>query len=244
MTVSNSKIDKYIYWVPAAAIDATVGRLTADGYQLRKTFGSQCEVLKCAGKRLGHAEPAGFNRMCKRQGSWYRHSAKAGMHLIVADHRLPNYMQRYLDATMAVSDFQPKRLPTPVELRAVVDTEEYQHTRPDDWEKYSLLDRIASKILFTLTGFWRKGDNLGTAWLGHQANHANFLTKRHTTHIDGEDVAYSVTENASVCSSCVEFFNLVSEDSRKLVRSCPGSITLSGAKRDVYYDIQPVLTRK
>ena len=53
-------------------------------------------------------------------------------------------------------------------------------------------------------------------------------------------MAYSVTENAEVCSSCVEFFNLVSEDSRKLVRSCPGSITLSGAKRDIYYDVRPV----
>lgn len=238
--MSDEQIDKFVYWVPAEAIDAVTAELTVDGYCIQKTLGSQCEVLKCSGKRLGLAEPAGFSRMCKRQGSWYRSSAKNGQYLLVADHRLRGSVQRYLDATMAVSDFEPESLPDLIELKEVVDTPEYQTTRPDEWQKYSLLDRVMMKIMFTLTGFWGRGENLSTAWLGHQANHANFLAKRFTADIDGEAVAYSVTENAGVCSSCVEFFNLVSDDSRKLVRSCPGSITLSGAARGVFYDVRPV----
>jgi hypothetical protein len=61
-----------------------------------------------------------------------------------------------------------------------------------------------------------------------------------TTKIDGEDVPYSVTENAGVCSSCAEFFNVVEDGSRKLVRACPGSVIFGGAPRNVYLDVKPV----
>ena len=76
--------------------------------------------------------------------------------------------------------------------------------------------------------------------MGHRANHANFLSKKVTTEVDGKQVPYSVTGNESVCSSCVEFFNIIEVNSRKLVRSCPGAVTFGGAKRDIYYDIKPV----
>ena len=88
----------------------------------------------------------------------------------------------------------------------------------------------------------RGGDNLKKHWLGHRANHANFLSKKVTTELDGEQVPYSVTGNEGVCSSCVEFFNVIEVDSRKLVRACPGAVTFGGAKRDIYYDIKPFKT--
>jgi hypothetical protein len=55
---------------------------------------------------------------------------------------------------------------------------------------------------------------------------------------------YSISGNAGICSSCAEFFNIISDDSRKLVSSCPGAVVFGGAQRDVYYDIQPVTTGK
>ena len=60
------------------------------------------------------------------------------------------------------------------------------------------------------------------------------------TEIDGEEVPYSVTNNDGVCSSCAEFFNIISPDSRKLVRSCPGSATFGKAPKEVYVDVTPV----
>jgi hypothetical protein len=75
-------------------------------------------------------------------------------------------------------------------------------------------------------------------WLSHRANHANFVYKKITTEIDGEAVPYSLTKNKGVCSSCAEFFNVVNPDSRKLVRSCPGSIVFGGAPRDTYVDVR------
>lgn len=37
-----------------------------------------------------------------------------------------------------------------------------------------------------------------------------------------------------------EFFNVISPDSRKLVRSCPCSATFGKAPREVYVDVKPV----
>ena len=85
-----------------------------------------------------------------------------------------------------------------------------------------------------------KTDKLDRHWLGHRANHANFVAKEHTVELDGEDVPYSVTENASVCSSCAEFFNVTSSDSRKLVCACPGSAIFGGAPRDSFLEVAPI----
>jgi len=101
-------------------------------------------------------------------------------------------------------------------------------------------DSILFKTMFTLTGFWGWGDNLKSHWVNHKANHANFLSRQFTTSIDGEDVPYSITTNDGVCSSCVEFFNIIKQDDRKLVRACPGSITFAKLERERYYDVKPL----
>lgn len=94
------------------------------------------------------------------------------------------------------------------------------------------------KSFFGMFRFWKRGESLKTFWLSHKANHANFVAKKYTTRIDGEDVPYSLTQNNGVCSSCAEFFNVVSPDSRKMVRSCPGSIVFGGAPRDSFMDVK------
>ena len=238
--MSTYRYNRFIYWVPAVKIDDAKQSLGRLGYKLNKPMGSQCEVLKTSGKKLGFASPDVFSRLCKRQGSWYRNSVKNGCYLIVSDHRLNSSLDQYLDAEMTNSDFRPESLPDKESLQSLVDSKEYQSNRPDEWERPGLKDSLMFKTMFTVTGFWGWGENLKTSWLNHRANHANFLAKQYTVEIEGEQVPYTVSENKDVCSSCVEFFNIVSGDARKLVRGCPGSITLAGVKRDVYYDIKPV----
>lgn len=237
--MSTTHYHRYIYWIPTQNVDYIKQDLAKDGYKFTVPFDSQCKALNTVGNKLGYLTPSVFNRVCSRQGSWYRDSDKFGQHAIVSDHPLPEYMQEYLDAEMTESNFQPEFLPSKQELVNLVESKEYRSQRPDDWEKPKLKDAILFKIMFTFTGFWGWGDNLKSTWLNHRANHANFLAKRFTTKIDNEDVPYTVSDNCDVCSSCVEFLNLVSQDSRKLVRACPGSITLAGVQRDVYYEIKP-----
>jgi hypothetical protein len=76
---------RFIYWIPAAEITAVREDLHKHGYKFTSVLGSQCEVLKAKEKTLGYGTPDAFNRLCKRQGSWYRESNKAGMHVIARE---------------------------------------------------------------------------------------------------------------------------------------------------------------
>jgi hypothetical protein len=188
---------------------------------------------------LVFAPPTVWSRVSVRQGSWYRDSEKKGKTMIMSDHRLPAAFDQFLDAQMSTSDFMPEQLPTDTELEEVTRSEEYLAKKPEAWEQAGVKDAVMFKTLFSVTGFWGKGDNLKKHWVGHKANHANFIARKFTAKIDGEEVPYSVTGNKGICSSCAEFFNVLEPKSRKMVRSCPGAVTFGGSLRDVYYDVKP-----
>jgi len=231
---------RHLYWFNEEDFESSRKLLTEAGYRLVATLLTPCQVLRTRGKKLVFAPPAVWNRICVRQGSWYRDSDRRGKTMVMSDHRLPASLDEFLDSEMSVSDFVPESLPSQGELSTIVSSEEYQSHKPDRWEKVRWTEAVSFKMVFTLNRIWGIGDNLKKHWLGHRANHANFLSKKVTTELDGEQVPYSVTGNDGVCSSCVEFFNVIEVDSRKLVRACPGSVTFGGAKRDVYYDIKPL----
>jgi len=228
-----------IYWLPEPDCRRAVAELRRGGITVTGALLTPCQALKASHGTAIHVPPAIWRDMCSRQGSWYRKSGRAGQHMLVTAAPLPGEFEAFRDAVLSVSGFRPDSLPTDAELHRLVAAPEYRNGKPADWEKVKRWDSWLFKAFFTVTGFWRRGDNLARHWLGHRANHANFLARRFTTEIDGEAVAYSVTENARVCSSCAEFFNVVAPKDRKLVRACPGSVTIGGAQRDVYYDVRP-----
>jgi len=235
--------ERHLYWFSKEDFESSKKLLSDAGYRLKATLMTPCQVLHARGKELVYAPPQIWSRICVRQGSWYRGSDRRGHTMVMSEHRLPEAFDRFLDSKMSASSFAPKTLPTADELTKIVSSEEYQSQKPDQWEKAGWKDAMMFKVLFTVNRFWGIGDNLKKHWLGHRANHANFLSKTVTTELDGEQVPYSVTENDGVCSSCVEFFNVIDTGSRKLVRSCPGAVTFGGAERDIYYDIKPIGTR-
>lgn len=234
---------RYLYWFTKEDFGGSRDFLAAKGYKLTSTLLTPCQVLNSRGRNVTYAPPEVWSRICVRQGSWYRDSIKEGHYMLMSDHKLPDDLDRFMDAEMSTSDFLPERLPSQEELQEIVSTEEYQKKKPKEWEGIGWIDAMMFKLIFTLTRFWGKGDNLKKYWLSQRANHANFLARKFTTEINGEEVPYSVTENAGVCSSCAEFFNVISDTSRKLVRACPGSVLFGGAERNIYYDIQPSKTR-
>ncbi len=234
------RYNKHIYWVPRNKFIQLKHDLESTEFKLIPVKKHLCETLKAENKTVLYASPAIFNGLCNRQGSWYRESNKAGSYLVVSEEKLPETYSHYLDAKLSGTDFEPQSLPGRSDIKNLIDSEEYQNQRPDDWEKKTFKQGLMYKILFTLTGVWGIGDSLKSQWNNHRANHANFLSHRYTTNIDGEHVPYSVTNNDGVCSSCVEFFNLIEQDSRKMVRACPGAVHFSSVELNTYYDIQPV----
>jgi len=240
MAPTSDQPTRHVYWVDTAALPAVKADLEERGFRLATARLTPCEVLRAAGDTVFHAAPEVWNRVCARQGSWYRESDRQGWHLLLSARRLPDAFEPYRVAEHHVSDFRPGALPSRSELQQLVQSPDYREGKPDGWERVKWWEGPFFKLFFTFTRAWRRGDHLRTRWLGQRANHANFLARRHVTRLDGEEVPYSVTENAGVCSSCVEFFALVRPGDRKLVRSCPGSIALAGAPADVYVDVRPV----
>ena len=233
-------MNAFLYWIPADEFKAA-GRIVRDmGLTLSGSRMTPCETLRVAPGRAIYATPQVFSRMCTRQGSWYRASKRNGQFLLLSPVRLGAAFDHHLDAEMNASTFQPETLPTREELHAIVDSPEYKTQRPDEWEQKTAMEAVMVKVFFMLNRFWGMRDSLEKHWLTHRANHANFLAKAVTTTIDGEDVPHSVSDNAGVCSSCVEFFNIVSPDTRKLVRACPGAVSFGGAEPDVFVDIRPI----
>ncbi|MDH3326454.1 MAG: hypothetical protein OEM38_07045 [Gammaproteobacteria bacterium] len=231
---------KNIYWMPEQIFDKFKEDIRKTDFKLSSVMKTPCETLKASGKKVRYATPQVFNRLCPRQGSWYRESNKAGQILVVSEEKLSGQYGRYLNASISESDFVPDRLPSSNELEKLIKSDAYRNQRPDEWEAPGVKDSVMFKILFSLTGFWGWGDNLKSHWLNQRSNHANFLAKKYTAEIDGESVPYSVTGNDGVCSSCVEFFNIIGQDSRKMVHACPGSITFANVKRNTYYDVNPI----
>ncbi len=228
----------YLYWLEKEAFEDAKAILNKEGFSLSPTLLTPCQVMRAKGKKVIYAPPSVWSRICIRQGSWYRGSDKKGKTMMMSEIRLPESLDAYLEATHEESDFKPEALPSQEQLQEVVNTEAYQSEKPDGWERIIWWDRFMIKTFFRVFRFWKWGENLKTFWLSHKANHANFVSKKYTTKMDNEDVAYSLTENSGVCSSCVEFFNVVTPESRKLVRSCPGSIVFGGAPRNSYIDVK------
>ena len=229
----------YLYWMDKQAFETSRGVLEQAGYKLRRALLTPCQVMRAEGKTVVFAPPEVWSLMCVRQGSWYRDSSRLGQFMMMSAERLPAGLDEHLDAELEQSDFEPESLPSSDELESLTESAPYRDGKPEDWEKKGLKDAVMFKALFSLTGFWGWGDNLKKHWVGQRANHANFLTKEFTTELDGEQVPYSVTDNDGVCSSCVEYFNVVETDSRKLVRACPGSVTFGGAPRNTFIDVRP-----
>ncbi len=229
-----------LYWLDEDAFYNAKEILREAGIKLVSSKLTPCQVLRASGNTVVYASPAMWSRVCVRQGSWYRDSRRFGQYMMVSARKLPEELDAYLDAELRESDFMPDALPSTDELQALVDSEAYQTAKPEAWEAKTAMDAFMYKTLFTLTRFWGWGDNLKRYWLSHKATHANFLAHHFTTEIDGEAVPYSVATNAGICSSCVEYFNIVDDQSRKLVRACPGAVTFGGAERDTYLDIIPL----
>lgn len=230
---------RLLYWVAPEKFADVKSELTAAGFDLSTTLMTPCQVLHATGDKVIYAPPSVWSRMCVRQGSWYRASRRAGQYMFMSARPLPEPFDEYLDAEVSATDFEPESLPSEGQLQRLVDSRPYQENKPEDWEKTGLKDSLMFKIVFSATRFWGWGDNLRKHWIGHRANHANFLARHHVTEIDGEEVPYSVTGSERVCSSCVEIFNVIEDGSRKLVNACPGSVTFGGASKDLWMDVKP-----
>jgi hypothetical protein len=77
--------------------------------------------------------------------------------------------------------------------------------------------------------------------MSHSANHSNFLDPKFFIKLDGLIVPYSIADSLHVCSSCLEFFNVLgSEWLVKYVVPCIGAVLFGRLPIDRYFKVNVI----
>lgn len=194
-----------------------------------------CRPLR-ASKQIAFVAPPAWNGFCKRKTSWYRKSELAGKFLIVSNFIL-DVMDLGNPIIIRESDFKPNRLPTSGDLSQLIRSGEYQKRKPSEWDKPDPLEKEFYQRWFERSRINEPFD-FDRIILSHSANHANFLDPKFFASVNGATAPYSIADSIHVCSSCLEFFNILgSQWPVKYVIPCIGAVQFAHLSKDHYFEV-------
>ena len=160
---------KHIYWLTEDEEARLRDKLARRDIQLKSARGIVCTPLDHINK-ITSVAPDVWDETCKRQGSWYRTSEKAGLFLIIISFDLEGYKARKA-ATIIESDFVPPRLATLKEKKALARDVELERRLPPEWNQVS--DREKGIYLRWARRLGSDVEDYEFLFLAHTANHAN-----------------------------------------------------------------------
>jgi hypothetical protein len=232
---------KFCYWVDLKELKRVRNSVEERGLQLTDEARIPCRVLR-ASTEVGYLAPPAWKGFCKRRTSWYQKSGKADKFLIVSNTPFDHFdMEDPIIITE--SDFSPPRLPSSDELAQLIESQEFQNRKPSIWEQVDPLDKE-----FYQRWYERhrpdEGFDFDKVFAHHSANHANFLDPKFFVNQNGIMVPYSIADSIHVCSSCLEFFNILgSQWPVKYVVPCMGAVQFARLPVDLYFEVN-ALNRK
>jgi hypothetical protein len=239
-----SEYKKFCYWVGFQGLKNVRENLEEKEIELPGEDRIPCRVLRTS-MEIGYVAPAAWEGFCKRRTSWHRKSQKARKFLIVSSFpvNLPDFGNPII---ITESNFRPDKFPTPEEIAQLIQSDEYQKRKPPEWDKPDPLEKD-----FYQRWFERQQEkepfDFGKVLLGHSAIHANFLTPKVYMVVDGAVVPYSIGDSIHVCSSCLEFFNILGNQwPTKYVVPCIGAVQFAHLPIDQYFEVRilPSLSRR
>ncbi len=139
-------------------------------------------------------------------------------------------------------DFMPDRLPNPDDFSQMIRSKEYQKRKPPEWDKPDPLESEFYQRWFDRQQRKEPFD-FDKILLSHSANHANFLDPKFFIKLNGAIVPYSIADSIYVCSSCLEFFNILgSQWPVKYVVPCIGAVQFAHLPMDRYFEVRTQIT--
>jgi hypothetical protein len=136
------------------------------------------------------------------------------------------------------SNFKPDYLPSYEEILPLIKSEEYQNLKPDVWEKIDPLDKKFYQRWFERNQPKELFD-FEKIFVHHSANHANFINPKFLINMDGMKSPYSIADTIHVCSSCLEFFNILGDQwPVKYVVPCIGAVQFAHLPIDQYFEVR------
>jgi hypothetical protein len=231
-----SEYKKFCYWVDFQSFKALKRGLEERGIVLPDEARIPCRVLR-ASNEIAFLAPPAWNGFCRRRTSWYRKSKMAGKFLMVSNSPLDVPDQENPIIIMG-SDFIPDRLPNPGDFSEMVQSKEYQKRKPSEWDKPDPLEKDFYQRWFERQQRKEPFD-FDKILLSHSANHANFLDPKFFVKLNGTMVPYSIADSIYVCSSCLEFFDILgSQWPVKYVVPCIGAVQFAHLPMDRYFEVR------
>lgn len=230
------RYQKFCYWVDDDRLKKVKKNIEQKREELDEEARIPCRVLRPS-KDIGYLAPPAWDGFCKRRTSWYRRSDKAGKFLVVSNTSLDR-----LDIGDPIiikeSNFKPNHLASYEELLPLIRSEEYRRLKPDVWEKVDPLDKEFYQRWFECHQTQELFD-FDKIFAHHSANHANFLDPKFYVSVNGAIAPYSIADSIHVCSSCLEFFNILGEQWQvKYVVPCIGAVQFAHLPMDQYFEVR------
>lgn len=221
---------RFFYWLAPEEFKPLLAALRRRRLRPTPIHGVPCKALNPL-VELGVVEPPTWDKVCRRQGSWYRESHRAGQFLVVSAAPLPECLDR-LSGVIEPCDFEPPREADDETIEDLLSAEAYRRREPAEWPQIAQREKPYWRNLLERLGSDAEIDELLRV---HSANHANFVAPRLFVR-EGDFVApYSVARTDRICSACVELFNLLGERYPvKYVMPCPGFVLYAKGARDRY----------
>jgi len=227
---------KYCYWLDSNGFTSVKKVLEEKEIQGTDETHLPCRVLKTS-TELGYVAPSAWNGFCKRRTSWYWRSEKAEKFLVVSNK--PMDIPGCKDPiTIVESNFKPDRLPSLREILELTESDEYRKRKPKGWDKPDPIEKDFYQRCFERYGGTGSFD-FDKILISHSANHANFLNPKFFIPLNDTKVPYSIADSIHVCSSCLEFFNILGEQwPVKYVVPCIGAVKFAGLPMNQYLKVE------
>ena len=227
---------KFCYWVDPGELENVRKNCEERGVELDDEPRIPCRVLRSS-RDIVYLTPPAWYGFCKRRTSWFWESEKAGQLLVVSNTSL-DHLDVGNPIVITESNFKPDRLPSPDEIPEMIKSKEYQRRKPNTWEKVEPIE-----VEFYQTWFERRRANepfdFDQIFASHSANHSNFIDPRFFVTQNGVKSPYSIADSLRVCSSCMEFFNILgSQWPIKYVVPCIGAVLFARLSIDQYFEVR------
>ena len=227
---------KFCYWVDIHTFGRVKAELNGKGIQITDEVYIPCRVLRKS-MEIGCVRPSAWEGFCKRRTSWYVNSEKAGKFLVVSNQPL-ELSGLGNPILITESNFKPNRLPTSEEIVELVQSVSFQKRKPHIWDKIEPIEKDVQKRWVERHGINEPFD-FDKTFMIHSANHSNFITPRFCINLNGAKVPYSISDSAHVCSSCIEFFNILGGQwPVKYAVPCIGAVQFSRLPQDHYFRVE------
>ena len=215
---------KFFYWVSPKDIELI---LESCKHILKKDHipeprESPCEALYLHSQVM-HVPPPIWSKRCYRQGSWFRTSQYANLHLIVSNSAL-ELPQSVKKGTIEIIEVENRPSLTKEKYLDLLKTKEFKKRAPDEW--FHFLEKEVPAFQKYIE---RKqlGLSLDELLEMHSANHANFLLPEGENYsragYKGEFFVCSLFSEEFICSACLELFGVIGNHLPKMIiKKCPG----------------------